>query len=346
MGPIFLSLCLAAVIPQGSAVAAPYDAARSEPAPERVQHGDGVAADTLPAASTPVPLSASWIVEGATTGEEHGALQLLSVALEPDLGAGFTARVEFLGKWGHDEAVPFPSSQGLSSLDAYDFRGPGEAWLEWTGAPGARVKAGWVDANSEFAASDVAAVFANPSFGLTPTLAFMPSYPAPRPSVNAFVSPFGGPELGVGAYRAADGDWAAVVQASGAVPYTPSLRWQAGVATCGHIVEHAGHADPSTYLIVDWFPTASTAGFVKVARAGTMRHMAAGLTSRLPVPMELSAGLAASSVSEAGAEEMVAELFLAARVTEGFVVQPDVQVRLAPGDGPAAAGLLRLVVER
>ncbi len=338
MGPILLSLCLAAAPPQGA-----HDAA-----PERLQNRERpVTADTLPAESTPMPLSASWIVEGATTGAEHGALQLLSAALEPDLGMGFTARVEFLGKWGHDEAVPFPSSQGLSSLDAYDFRGLGEAWLEWSGMPGARLKAGWVDANSEFAASEVAAVFANPSFGLTPTLAFMPSYPAPRPSVNAFVSLFGGPELGVGTYRAADGDWSAVVQATGAVPNAPSLRWQAGVATCGHIVEgHEGHSEPSTYLIVDWAPTTAAAGFVKVARAGSMRHVAAGLTSRLPVPMELNTGLAASMVSEPYGEEMVAELFLAARVTEWLVVQPDVQVRLAPGDAPAAAGLLRLVVER
>ena len=336
MGPIVVSLCLAAAPLQGVA----------DGAPERENTGGPGRADTVPAGLASMPVSVSWIVEGATTGVEHGALQLVSAALEPEVGA-FAARVEFLGKWGHDEAVPFPSSQGLSSLDAYDFRGLGEAWLEWTGVPGARVKAGWVDANTEFATSEVAAVFANPSFGLTPTLAFMPSYPAPRPSVNAFVSPLGGSELGVGAYRAADGDWSAVVQATGAVPNSSSLRWQAGVATCGHIVEgHAGHAEPSTYLIVDWRRGAATGGFVKVARAGTMRHMAAGLTSRLPVPMELSAGLAASSVSEAGTEEMVAELFLAARVTEWLVVQPDVQVRLAPGDAPAAAGLLRLVVER
>lgn len=337
MGPMALSLCLVAA-PQ----VAP-DAAR-----ERVQNTDGpVATDTLPAESTPTPLSASWIVEGATTGVEHGALQIVSAALEPELGAGFTARVEFLGKWGHEEAVAFPSSQGLSSLDAHDFSGPGEAWLEWGGVPGARVKAGWVDANTEFAASEVAAVFANPSFGLTPTLAFVPSYPAPQPSVNAFVSPFGGPELGVGAYRAVDGDWTAVVQATGMVPNSSSLRWRAGVATCGHIVQgHEGHAEPSTYLIVDWFPTPAAAGFVKVARAGLMRHVATGLTSMLPAPFELRTGLGASMVSEPLGDEMVAELFLTARVAEWLVVQPDLQVRLAPGDAAAAAGLFRVVVER
>lgn len=338
MGPIVLSLWLVAAPAPGAPWAGP----------ERVPDaGEPTRADTVPMSSTPIPLSAAWVVEGATTGAEHGVLQLLSAALEPELGAGFTARVEFLGKWGHDEAVAFPSSQGLSSLDAYDFRGVGEAWVEWSGVSVARVKAGWVDANSEFASSEVAAAFANPSFGLTPTLGFMPSYPAPQLSLNAFVSPFGGPELGVGAYRAADGDWSAVVQATGAVPYSSSLRWQAGVATCGHIVEgHEGHAEPSAYLIVDWLATAGTVGFVKVARAGLMQHMAAGLTSTLPVPMELTTGLAASMVSEPLGDEVVAELFLAARITEWLVVQPDLQVRLAPGDAPAAAGLLRVVVER
>lgn len=338
MGPIVLSLCLVAASPQDA----------PDARPERVRNTGGPAAtDTVPAMSKAIPLSVSWIVEGATTGVEHGALQMVSAALEPELGAGLTARVEFLGKWGHDEAVPFPSSQGLSSLDAYDFRGLGEAWLEWSGMAGVRVKAGWVDANSEFAASEFAAAFANPSFGLTPTLAFMPSYPSPRPSLNAFASPFGGLELGAGAYRAADGDWSAVVQATGGWPHSSSLRWQAGVATCGHIVEgHDGHAEPSTYLILDWFPTAATTGFVKVARAGSMRHVAAGLVSTLPAPMELKTGLAASLVSEPFGDEMVAELFLAARVTEWLVVQPHVQVRLAPGYAPAAAGLLRAVVER
>jgi hypothetical protein len=327
VGPIILALCMLAAPPDADGI------------PERAQHTE--AADTVPAARvSALPVAASWVVEGATTGSEHGALHLVSAALEPEAGP-FAARVELLGKWGHDEAVSFPSSQGLSSLDAYDFRGVGEAWLEWRAA-GARVKAGWVDANTEFATSAVAAAFANPSFGLTPTLAFMPSYPAPRPSVNAFVAPFGA-ELGVGAYRA-DGDWSAVVQATGAVPYASSLRWQAGVATCGHIVEHEGHGEASTYLIVDWHPTATAAGFVKVARAGSMRHVAAGLTSTLPAPFDLSAGLGASMVSEPPGDELVAELFVAARVTEWLVVQPDLQVRMAPGAAPAAAGLLRVVV--
>lgn len=329
MGPILLSLCIIADHPQ--------------PAPP----------DTVPVVAS-LPVAASWIVEGATTGVEHGALHLVSAALKPELGAGFGARIEFLGKWGHDEAVGFPSSQGLSSLDARDFSGLGEAWVEWAGVA-TRVKAGWVDANTEFAASASAAAFANPSFGLTPTLAFMPSYPAPQPSVNAFLTAVDGGELAAGAYRAADGDWSAVVQATGRMPYSSSLRWQAGVATCRHIVEdegaagpsaHGGGTGPSIYLIVDWVPTAGMAGFVKVAESGSMRHMAAGLTARVPVPREVTTGLAASTVSGPLGDEMVAELFLTARITEWLVVQPDLQVRLAPGDAPAAAGLLRMTVER
>jgi hypothetical protein len=234
--------------------------ARASGGPGPRERAGGVAgSDSVPGSPGGLPpvrgaarMTAAGVTEGAWAPEDGGGLQLLVVGVDAYLGGGFSARLELAGKWGH-EGAPFPSAQGLSSLDAEDFGGPGEAWLEWSHGGGversgrwiARLKAGRVDANAEFANSEAAAPFGNPSFGLSPVLAVLPSYPAPAPSLNAFVRAWpSGPELGAGVYRREDGSYAVVSQLSGELAGAEPVRWSAGWA------EPVGRTDAERGLFV------------------------------------------------------------------------------------------------
>ncbi|MEJ2504504.1 MAG: hypothetical protein P8177_14540, partial [Gemmatimonadota bacterium] len=262
------------------------------------------------------------------------------------------ARLELAGKWGHEGAA-FASSQGLSSLDAEDFGGVGEAWLQWstgagTGAAGPvlRVKAGRVDANSDFAYSDVAGGFGNPSFGLSPVLAILPSYPAPAASLNAFVRPRPvGPEVGAGVYRRADGEYTVVGQVTNGLAGPGSVRWSAGW------VEPIGPGEPGrgAYLIVERSSEAGVSPFVMASGwvAGP-RHLAAGATlPPLPLPVAAVAGVGASLLVDEGVgDEAVAEVFAALLPADWLRVQVPGQVHVARGTGPSLGGLFRVVVDR
>lgn len=287
-------------------------------------------------------------VEVARTRGEEGVLQVVSAAIEPSLPGGLQARIELLAKWGHD-GLPFPSEQGLSSLDAHDFGGPGEFWLEWSAAHRVRVKAGRVDANAEFAASEAAAAFVNPSFGLSPALARLPSYPDPAPSLNLFLASGPGvPEVGAGLYRAPGGLWTAVGQLTGAVPGVAALRWSAGVASSLGVAG-PGAAAGGAWLIVERPSETGVAPFVVVAGGGEpgLRHLATGLSAPLAWGPDLRVGVAASSVRDGGGvREAVAEGFVTLRPVPWLQLQPDLQLRFREGNRPGVGGVLRVVVER
>lgn len=304
------------------------------------------------------PVSGTSVVEAAWLQEERGLLQVVAVGVERDFPGGLRARVGVLAKWGHG-GLAFPSSQGLSSLDAEDFVGLGEGWVEWWGGDRVRVKAGWIDANTEFAAVESAASFANPSFGLSPAMAILPSYPAPAPSANLFVRLGGrardgpaGTELGAGVYGV-EGAWSAVGQLSGSIPGVASFRWSAGWAVPlgsepADGWRASGRGDGG-YIILER-PVERVAPFLKLAATGTaeLGHVAAGLTLPLEVlPGDARLGLAGTRVhDEASGVDVVAEAFLLLRPLPWLLVQPDVQVRLAPGRRPAPAALLRVALER
>jgi len=92
-------------------------------------------------------------------------------------------------------------AQGFDNLDAAPFRGLFEAWCEQRLARGrVRVKAGRVDANTEFAAVESAAPFLHSSAGFSPTIVGFPSFPGPAPSVNV-IADVAWLHLGLGAYR-------------------------------------------------------------------------------------------------------------------------------------------------
>lgn len=333
------------------------------PSPRDSVPGEGAAPAAVSSGSVPwwevVTPAATSVTEAVRAAGSWGVLKVVTVSVEPALPGGLSVRVELAGKRGHD-GTAFPSVQGLSSLDAADFGGVGEAWVEWSaGGPdgpgsgsgwfdGFRMKAGRVDANSEFAASAAAAAFANPSFGLSPVLGVLPSYPAPAPSANVFVPGPAGADLGAGLYRAGRG-WTAVGQVTGALPGASSVRWSAGWAA--PLGDKAG--DPGGtgggWLVLERPAPHAASPFLVLASSGdgVLRHLAWGVThAPRGVPLDPVLGVATSVLldRETG-EETVVEAFVSARPVAWLVVQPDLQVRWAPDGETDLAGLLRVALE-
>ena len=132
------------------------------------------------------------------------------------LDLGPLARIEGGTFFAQDHAIvgtnggPFARAfQGVSNIDADPFHHLGEVWDEQQFAGSRiRIKAGRVDANTEFAVVESAAEFINPSYGYSPTIFTLPTYPEPALSLNVFATPRKGVHLGAGVYRlpGPDGD--------------------------------------------------------------------------------------------------------------------------------------------
>lgn len=119
------------------------------------------------------------------------------------LDAGVAVNVRRL--FGHGRGLLFANMQGLrggnataetgvfqaiTNIDAEPDWHLYEAWYEagWNTA-NIRLKVGQVDANKEFAYVENGAEFLNASMGFSPAILGLPTYPAPRPSVNLFLNP-------------------------------------------------------------------------------------------------------------------------------------------------------------
>lgn len=99
-----------------------------------------------------------------------------------------TVFAQVLGKFGGNGADVAGDLQSMSSIDAPSFRNHGEVWVErWLFSRLVRIKAGWVDANSEFAGTEAGSDFHDAAMGYSPSIFSLPTYPNPALSVNAFV---------------------------------------------------------------------------------------------------------------------------------------------------------------
>jgi porin len=146
-------------------------------------------------------------LRGASGAGEVVGRALLDANATLDLGplAGFpgaTIFLQYYGKVGGDPSEFLGEAQGFSNIDAPDFSGIGEAWLEvrflgdrW------RAKAGRIDANTEFAALHASEEFANSSMGFSPTIWGMPTYPLPGTGALAEYSPGEHVQFSVGAFE-------------------------------------------------------------------------------------------------------------------------------------------------
>ena len=118
-----------------------------------------------------------------------------------DLWDDGTAFIDFQIQRGPHGSDSWGDFQGFSNIDAPDLKQVSQVWLEqryqedrW------RIKIGKVDANSEFAYSDHAGLFLNSSFGISPTIFALPTYPDPATSINVFWKPSSVVRFGVGLY--------------------------------------------------------------------------------------------------------------------------------------------------
>lgn len=117
------------------------------------------------------------------------------------LWSGGTAFVSFQQQAGRHSQEYFRDFQGVSNIDTADRTQMAQAWLEQIFGDGEfRVKAGKVDANSEFAYVDYGSAFLNSSFGVSPTIFALPTYPDPATSVNLFWQPRESFGWGMGLY--------------------------------------------------------------------------------------------------------------------------------------------------
>ena len=109
--------------------------------------------------------------------------------------------------------LPDADLQGVSNLAAPAFHRWREAYWERSLGSRIRVKAGKVDANSEFAVIEHGSDLSNASAGVSPTLFTMPSYPDGALSANIFVSPLRDVGIAAGVYRSAGGGVYSVAEA-------------------------------------------------------------------------------------------------------------------------------------
>lgn len=144
---------------------------------------------------------------GTREGPLAGSLTDFEVHWQPAIprfprGGAFTA---VYSAWSLNRTSTSPDLQGVSSLTTEPFRRWREAYFELPFGRAVRLKAGKVDANTEFAVMEFGGDLSNASAGVSPTLRTMPSYPDGAPSLNLFVVLGHGVSGGAGVYRTQGG---------------------------------------------------------------------------------------------------------------------------------------------
>jgi porin len=116
--------------------------------------------------------------------------------------------VRLKSHFGHSGGEYVGDAQGFSNIDDVPRTHLYELWFQQKLlADKLRVKAGKIDANSEFAVVQSAGDFLNSSMGYSPTILAFPTYPEPQLGLNAFVEPREHYHVGMGLFRTAhDGD--------------------------------------------------------------------------------------------------------------------------------------------
>ncbi len=142
-----------------------------------------------------------------TEGSALRALLSINVTLDMTKLAGWPSGKFFLdahfqdGQYGSDEVGDY---QGVGSWDADGLAQISELWFEYAFFDGKlRAKVGKVDANYEFAYSELGFEFVHGSAGYPATAMPLPTYPDPATSLNLFWSPTEWFTLGGGIYDGA-----------------------------------------------------------------------------------------------------------------------------------------------
>ncbi len=159
-----------------------------------------------------VDVAATWTIDdskalvGGLDTEKNILRNLFDLRVNLDTRAlfglkGGTFSIDFQNQSGTNGSEVVGDIQGFDNADADGRTQISEVWYQQIFANNQlRVKIGKVDANTEFAFPEYGANFLNSSFGHSPTLISMPTYPDPAMSVNVFVYPDPHWYVGAGIY--------------------------------------------------------------------------------------------------------------------------------------------------
>jgi porin len=304
---------------------------------------------------------------GVEAGSLNRYLLKTSVAIDTKKAMGWNGGTAFaslqhhLGKQGGDEVG---DAQGFSNIDAPAGTHLYELWYQQVILNAKlRVKAGRVDANSEFAVVENGADFMNSSMGYSPTILALPTYPEPRPSVNVFYRPTEQNSLAGGLYDTA-GNGAMLLGEAGRrwVVSSRELPGRTGLGfwrLTGKVPCFDGDMDSGAngfYLVGEQTVWRSEQSEPKRAQAVSMflqygrasgdvsrfsQHVGGGLVWQSPFHQRPQDGIGVGTtwvrfteVPEAGFErenELALEAYYKLRIIRAVTLMPDVQFIHHPG---------------
>jgi porin len=157
------------------------------------------------------------------------------------------------------------AAQLYSNIDADSRTTLYEVWIEqklWSDK--FRLKAGKIDANTEFAAVQTAGDFLNSSMGYSPTIMAFPTYPEPKLGINAFVHPRANYGVGLGIFQTAGMGTLSILE--------PGHNWNLGRS------EHPGRGSFGYWRLdgklarFDQSQAAGTQGFYSVVEQSVWRQ--------------------------------------------------------------------------
>ena len=119
---------------------------------------------------------------------------------------GGTFSIDFQNQAGRNGTDLYGDAQGFDNIDADGRTEISELWYEQIFGDTLRLKVGKVDANTEFAAVAAASQFLGSSFGYSPTITGLPTYPDPAVSFNVFYTPVPWFYVQYGVYDGGDGN--------------------------------------------------------------------------------------------------------------------------------------------
>lgn len=295
----------------------------------------------------------SHLVSGGL-GDSTSTRTLASATYEAGLLDGWLIHVNAQMLRGDNGSVEAGVLQAYSNIDESEFSKLHDVWLQKIFRNGARLKFGQIDANNEFAFANHAGEFIHSSMGFSPSIAFLPTYPAPTLSVNAYVPVNSDEQLALGIYSDSDNEfdeqfviaeWQAAKQNSryklgiwhqtGEIDALKNERPKSGTSGVYAVAE--GHFSSSLIASdsAGWFVQLGLSDQDVVEMPA---HVGAGVVWYGPGGRaEDSLGIGVSHVSvsdqlleQRASSETAFELFYRLQMSDWLAVKPDLQYIVSP----------------
>ena len=288
--------------------------------------------------------------------QENTSRALALIGLTFDVSEHHTVYAEGQAQRGDDGSEFSGDIQAYSNIDEEDFSKLYELWLEGDYEKSRiRFKFGLVDANTEFAYVDNAGEFINSSMGFSPTIAYLPTYPEPRPSLNLFIGLASSSNLGFGLYVDEDDELFIVSEwktefdkmlfkiglwhQSGDVERFDQAGTEDGAIGYYAIAEGEASLGLAQSSNSGWY---TQLGYTDKSVSAINIHFGVGLTFFDTFQRKGDAfGLGVTYVktsqylsSELNKDETSFELFYRAQVTENIAIKPDIQFIASPASSP------------